>query len=390
MENVGAAKVINPWLRIGPIDFFSQQTIANSVVEGLSTDREKALAIFYFYITHRYHKGNGDNGAQGDVSQAINVFGFNTCGNSTLCVSDLLSKVGMRDFIFSHCPGHCVPQVFFDGKYNTLDGDMATMMLLRDNHTLANELDLIRDHDLIKRVHQYGIMSPMDPVKNNEDYSQYYTWEGETTQKLKGWNWWTMGMVLRPHEAIEWRWGHETPVKYHGDMSGNPPMVPDTIYNGIWEYAPDFKNDAQWRAGATVTNITNKDGVLTADGRRHRHHRLADESALSIRRRHPGCRRRRLCFRDWFPRSERLGSPFTRRWRRWRSSTASSKAAPTMANEYWIKCTLTGKASLERRQNQERHPDGAAGHAVHDRGKQPFHLLGAHRTTEAAQTPPGM
>jgi hypothetical protein len=33
----------------------------------------------------------------------------------------------------------------------------------------------------------------------------YYTWEGETTQKLKGWNWWTMAMILRPHEAIEWR-----------------------------------------------------------------------------------------------------------------------------------------------------------------------------------------
>ena len=66
-------------------------------------------------------------------------------------------------------PGHCVPQAFFDGRYNTLDGDMATMILLRDNHTLANERDLIHDHDLIKRVHQYGIMSPMDPVKNNED-----------------------------------------------------------------------------------------------------------------------------------------------------------------------------------------------------------------------------
>ena len=165
MENVGAADVINPWLKIGSIDFFSQQTIANSVVEGLSTDREKALAIFYFYITHRYHKGNGDNGAQGDVSQAMNVFGFNTCGNSTLCISDLLDKVGMRDCIFSHCPGHVVPQVFFDGKYNTLDGDMATMMLMRDNHTLANELDLVRDHDLIKRVHQYGIMSPMNPLR---------------------------------------------------------------------------------------------------------------------------------------------------------------------------------------------------------------------------------
>ena len=264
MENVGVSNVINPWLRIGPIDFFSQQTIADSVVEGLSSDREKALAIFYFYITHRYHKGNGDNTAQGDVAQAINVFGFNTCGNSTLCLSDLLDKVDMRDCIFSHCPGHVVPQVFFDGKYNTLDGDMATFMLMRDNHTLANELDLVRDHDLIKRVHQYGIMSPMDPVRNNEDYAQYYTWEGDTTVQLDGWAWWTMGMVLRPREAIEWRWGHEIPVKYHGDMSGYPPTAPDTIYNGLWEYAPDFHNDAQWRAGATVTNITSREGVLTA------------------------------------------------------------------------------------------------------------------------------
>ena len=66
----------------------------------------------------------------------------------------------MRDCIFSHHPGHCVPQVFFDGKYNTLDGDMATFMLMRDNRTLANEVELVRDHDLIKRVHQYGIRVP--------------------------------------------------------------------------------------------------------------------------------------------------------------------------------------------------------------------------------------
>lgn len=37
---------------------------------------------------------------------------------------------------------------------------MATMMLMRDNHTLTSELDLVRDHDLIKRMHQYGIQFP--------------------------------------------------------------------------------------------------------------------------------------------------------------------------------------------------------------------------------------
>jgi hypothetical protein len=345
MENVGAVNVINPWLTIGPIDFFSQQTIANSVIKGLSTDREKALAIFYFYITHRFHKGNGDNGSQGDVSQAINAFGFNTCGNSTLCIADLLDKAGLRDCIFSHCPGHCVPQAFFDGKYHTLDGDMATIMLLRDNHTLACETDLIRDHDLIKRVHQYGIMSPMNSVKNNEDYAQYYTFEGQTTQRLKGWNWWTMGMVLRPHEAIEWRWGHETPVKYHGDMRGYPPMVPDTIYNGVWEYAPDFKNDSQWRAGATVTNISNKEGVLTAaDGGtgtivwamkvpyQFIGGTLAaagDGCAFEIGFTSP---------KDWKPAFTPLATLA--------DFDGKFKGRTDGGTEYWIKCILTGKASL--------------------------------------------
>ncbi|MHB1035708.1 MAG: hypothetical protein ACYC35_28250 [Pirellulales bacterium] len=346
MENVGAADVINPWLTIGPIDFFSQQTIADSVVKGLSTDREKALALFYFYITHRYHKGNGDNTAQGDVSQAMNVFGFNTCGNSTLCLSDLLDKVGMRDAIFSHCPGHVVPQVFFDGKYNTLDGDMATMMLLRDNHTLANELDLVRDHDLIKRVHQYGIMSPMDSVKNNEDYAQYYTWEGTTTQQLDGWAWWNMGMVLRPHEAIEWRWGHETPAKVHGDMAGYPPTVPDTIDNGVWEYAPDFKNDSQWRRGATVTNVTNKDGVLTA----------TDGGAGTI------VWRMKMPYQFVGGTLAAAGDGYVfevgfldpKDWRKTVYTPLGTlaefdrpfKGRTADAQEYWLRCTLTGKASL--------------------------------------------
>jgi hypothetical protein len=346
MENVGAADVINPWLTVGPIDFFSQQTIAEAVVAGLATEREKALALFYFYITHRYHKGNGDNTAQGDVVQALNVFGFNTCGNSTLCLSDLLDKVGVHDCIFSHCPGHVVPQVFFEGRYNLLDGDMAAFMLLRDNHTLAHELDLVRDHDLVKRVHPYGIMRAVNPLQNNEDYAQYYTWEGRTTVPLDGWAWWNMGMVLRPHEALEWRWGHETPVKYHGDMAGYPPLAPDTISNGLWEYTPDFRNDAQWRAGATATNITNEGGVLTAAA--------GGTGTILWHMRAP------YQFVGGTLSAAGGGYAFEVGWldpKDWRKTVYTPLATladfdgmfrgrTVDAREYWLRCTLTGSASL--------------------------------------------
>jgi hypothetical protein len=344
MENVGTSDVINPWIRIGPIDYFSQQTIADAVTNGLSTDREKALAIYYFYITHRYHKENGDNGAQGDVSQLFNVFGFNTCGSATLCMADLLDKAGVKDCIFSHFSGHVAPQFHFDGRYNTLDGDQATMMLLRDNHTIANEQDLVRDHDLINRVHQNGIMRPMES-ENNEDYAPYYAWEGTTTQKRVGWAWWTMAMVLRPHEAIEWRWGHGAAAKYHGDMGGYPPTAPDTIYNGLWEYVPDLHNDLQWRAGASVTNITNRGGVLTAGdggpGAIVWHMKSPYQfvgGALSV----DGDRD---TIEIGFP-NPKDGKPEFARLAKAADFDGKFRGAGMGGTEYWIRCTLTGSASL--------------------------------------------
>ena len=345
MENVGTSEVINPWLRIGTIDYFSQQTIAESVTKGLTSDREKALAIYYFYITHRYHKENGDNAAQGDASQLLNVFGFNTCGSATLCMADLLDKVGVTDCIFSHFSGHVAPQVRFDGRYNTLDGDQAAMMLLRDNHTIANELDLVRDHDLINRVHQNGIMRPME-TENNEDYAPYYAWEGNTTQKRVGWAWSTMAMVLRPHEAIEWRWGHGARAKYHGDMSGYPPTSPDTIYNGLWEYTPDLHNDSQWRAGATATNITtNSEGVLKAgeggNGVIVWHMKSPYEfvgGALSA----DG---ERYSFEIGFP-NPKDGRPEFTPMATLSDFDGKFGALRTGGNEYWIRCTLAGGASL--------------------------------------------
>lgn len=344
LENVGPTRVVNPWLTVGPIDTFSQQTIAQAVTRGLTSDREKALALFWFYVSHRYHKGNGDNGAQGDVSQAINVFGFNTCGNSTLCLADLLAKAGVRDCIFSHCPGHVVPQVYFEGRYNTLDGDMATYMLLRDNRTLANERDLVRDHDLVKRVHQYGILGRADPVRNNEDYAQYYTWEGTSIVPLKGWNWWTMGMELRPSEAIEWRWGHETPVRYHGDMAGHPPTAPDTINNGLWEYAPDFRNDRQWREGAAAVNVAGADGVLTAkDGGTGTivwHMKVPYQfvgGELAIEGEGGAWEIGFLSPKDWKPAYAPLKPA---------EFDGLFRGRTSMSNEYWLRCTLTGKAML--------------------------------------------
>src|SRR5262249_48887879 len=71
----------------------------------------------------------------------------------------------------------------------------------------------------------------------------------------------SMNMVLRPGEAITWRWGHTTPVKYHGEQ----PKYPDTICNGLWEYRLDF-SATLWKKGAPpVTGVETKCGELRAE-----------------------------------------------------------------------------------------------------------------------------
>src|SRR5262249_45360814 len=87
----------------------------------------------------------------------------------------------------------------------------------------------------------------------------------------------TMNMVLRPNEALLWRWGRLVPPKYHGpaDIKSWGPRSDagkvwgahayERICNGRWEYRPDFSKDL-WRKGAETTeNIQNKDGQLLAE-----------------------------------------------------------------------------------------------------------------------------
>src|SRR5262249_39918831 len=77
----------------------------------------------------------------------------------------------------------------------------------------------------------------------------------------------TMNMVLRPNEALVWRWGHRVPLKYHGraDIKVWGQKAADRVCNGLWEYRPDFTTEL-WRKGADrVENVRVKDRGLTGE-----------------------------------------------------------------------------------------------------------------------------
>jgi hypothetical protein len=261
LENVGETDVIHPWLSNGRNFFRSLDEIVSSAVEPSMTDREKAFALWFQEIRHRYHWG-GDNAELGDPVKVFNVYGYNTCGNDSICLAGLWHRAGLK-VTPARLVGHCVSQAFFDGRWNLFDGDMHSLYLLRDNRTIACEQDLVRDHDLVKRSHTQGILNP-DQRANDEWEASLYVFEGEPQGDRNCTSGTTMNMVLRPGEAITWRWGHADPVKHHG---GTKPRYPDTICNGLWEYRPDFSRDLWKKGAATIEGIRTSRGELTASER---------------------------------------------------------------------------------------------------------------------------
>jgi hypothetical protein len=261
LENVGDTDVLNPWLTSGPNDFRSLDRMVARAIEPGMSDRDKARALWWQEIQHRFHNG-GDNAELLDPIKVFNIYGYNTCGNDSICLAGQWKKAGLK-VAPARLVGHCVTQVFYDGAWHLMDGDMHSIYLLRDNETVAGEQDLVRDHDLIRRTHTQGILEA-DRRAGDEWESSIYVFEGAVNGDRNSAGA-PLNMTLRPGEAIVWRWGHREPVRYHGSM---PPPFPNRICNGLWEYRPDF-TQPDWRRGATrVESIRqDADGLLAEEGK---------------------------------------------------------------------------------------------------------------------------
>src|SRR5262249_51460836 len=116
-------------------------------------------------------------------------------------------------------------------------------------------------HDLLKRTHTHGILDA-DSRAAAEWSAALFVYEGDTPADRNSARDTTMNMVLRPGEALVWRWGHRTPVKYHGrtEITTWGKRAAERICNGLWEYRADFAKEL-WRKGAqTVENAREKGG----------------------------------------------------------------------------------------------------------------------------------
>lgn len=257
MENVGDTDVVNPWLSNGTNLRTFEEIVASAVTPDMS-DADKAMALWHQRIKYRYHYGGGGDGSEeGDLIKVFHVYGYNTCGSDSMMMAGLWKQVGLKSAP-ARGVGHCISQVYYDGKWHLYDGDMKSVFLDRDNETVAGEQDIVRDHDLIKRTHSQGILQP-DNRGSEEWMAAIYGFEGEVKGQRDCYRVGNLKMTLRPGEALVWRWGHLSPARH---LSANPPLYADTICNGLWEYRPDFTKET-WRKGAVVEGVKSTPAGLT-------------------------------------------------------------------------------------------------------------------------------
>ena len=200
----------------------------------------------------------------------LNVYGYTLCWDEAYTVSNLWQAAGLK--IRRGVPhGHCTTEVFFDGTYHLMDSDEHLLYLLRDNETIAGEEDLARDHDLVKRAHAYGILSP-ESRPTSERAAALFVHDGPRSGSRPVIGDHRMDMTLRPGEAMVWEW--EDRDKYHG-YGDHPPRS----YNGRMQYILSLTEGFErWCEQAENIQAT-EDGLQPAD--------IEEESIISFRIRSP-------------------------------------------------------------------------------------------------------
>ncbi len=262
MENVGQTDIVDPWLSNGRNNFRSIKEIVAAAVSPGMNDGEKARALWYQQIQHRYHSSAGGEDL-GDPVKVFNIYGLNPCGKDAMMMGGLWKQVGLKAAPV-RLVGHAIAQVHYDGDWHVMDGDLGMIYLLRDNETLANDRQLARDHDLVRRTHTMGLLVD-DSRMRDERAAAMFVSEDPIQGNRACREDTSLKMTLRPGEALVWRWGHLKPAKH---VAPSQFLYKDNICNGLWEYRPDFGGEA-WKKGALkVDNVSSgADGLTTENGK---------------------------------------------------------------------------------------------------------------------------
>ena len=167
-----------------------------------------------------------------------------------------------------------------------------------------------------------------------------YFYEGPVTGERGGKTDTTMNMVLRPGEALVWRWGQCDPVKYHGALTTMPTYPIGHLQRSVGVSAGLLQGDLA-QGGLQRGEHQLRPRRPGRRGGQDGHDRSGPCAALTSSW-EAGSRRKARRPSSPFPWTARPGR------RRRTTSTSSSPIVGPARYEYQLKCELEGAARLRR------------------------------------------
>ena len=243
IENLGDTPVIDPRITVnGLYDWYDVNSLVKEITVDCTTDEEKALAIWEWLHWKRFQRSPHDESALNPVRD-MNCYGYGICGHTSAWIKALATAAGLKARVFE-ITGHTISEVYYNGGWHMLDGNVKVFYLARDNRTIASLAELEQDSWLIERT-----IHPRDPwvrqtdlPDRNRQFVHYLVTDRDNiegdhydSEALKDYN---MSCTLKQGETLI-RWWSPRLGKFEGRDKN--PLVPERYANGrlIWE--PDLK-----------------------------------------------------------------------------------------------------------------------------------------------------
>jgi len=221
---------------------WSLEEIVETVTAGLSTDREKALALHRFGMAHQIHYvGPYEGGREvSDPLKLIGVYGYNLCGNNSTTMCALYNLAGLKARRRG-ATGHVVPEVWFEGKWNYIDTDMFGYVYLPDEKTLASVDELAAKPDLwLREGRRPEPFFPWDPPKSmRAAFIAIKGWKDYHPYSLAH----IMRIGLRTGESVTCYYRPRD--RFYLDPLSFPEQV-STQYRSYWTEGPVRSNSMAW------------------------------------------------------------------------------------------------------------------------------------------------
>ena len=281
---------------------WSVEEIVGGLTSGIKDDREKALALHRFGMAHFIHfdgpKEDRDDYVT-DPMKLLAVYGYALCGNNSSAMSALYHAAGLKARTRT-MPGHSIPEVWFENKWNYIDTDMFGYVFLPDGK-LASVDELTREPELFMR--QKNPPDPYFPFDRKEDMASVFRGAKPSRDYHPYANAHIMNLSLRTSESARLFFRPQGQGRYFLTPGFRPDMgieykdyfqvgpvrkgslawcdqPPASHGNGVIEYAPDLRSRTFARENPERAN------VAAGQGRKMPHlvsQRPGDAASLVVR-----------------------------------------------------------------------------------------------------------